>query len=112
MVRVYGFALSVGGVTHFGMTNTQQRELLRSAQLTAREAIALSYWLFNGWSMADIAEHVGVSKGAIAQKIQNARKKLQVVGIAIPEQELTPIRRAKPTDPRGLDISEHIVAVA
>lgn len=96
----------------FHMTKSQQLEWLRSAQLTAGELFALSLSLFNGWSFADIARSMGVSKQAVGKKVGNARKKLAAVGIETPPPNPSQIRRASPMDPSSLDVSTEIIAVA
>lgn len=94
------------------MTESQQLEWLRSAQLTPQQTFAMSLRLGYGWSHKDIAERMGFSRATATRILDAAEKKLRSVGIPVPEKQLARIRRAQATDPSHLDTSTEIIGVA
>ena len=95
------------------MTRDEMLEKLRSAGMSGKQAHCLARRVFNEWAEQDIADELFITQQAVHGHIEKAKARLAAVGIEMPAvPERGPRWRAVPTEPRHLDTSTKIVAVA
>ena len=64
------------------------QQFFRQAKLTKRQIDCLALWCFDGLSLEEIGESLGLSKATVQGHIEEGRAKIEALGLAVPRMDM------------------------